>query len=442
MLRKGSPDPSGKYILYFMEASQRATQNFALELALFLSNQYQKPLIVFFGLTDKYRFSNIRYYKFMLEGLCELKKTLKERGIKLVIQKVDPPEGVIRLSKKASLIVTDKGYLKHQRIWRKKITAAITIPFLEVEGDVVCPVETLSKKLIPYARILKPRLLKVLPFFLEEIPQFEPKVKSVNFDIDSWEEETVEAYLEKLQIDKSIKPVSYFKGGEKEANLRLERFIRERLHLYARYRSDPGVEATSELSPYLRFGQISPLQILKRVFKEVPLEEENVRALVNELVIWRELARNYAWFNPLYNQYEGLPFWARKTFEEHLSDKREVFYDLEILEQAQTHDPYWNAAQRELLERGKIHNYVRMYWCKRLLAWTKHPKEAFDIACYLNDKYALDGRDPNGYAGISWCLGAFDRPFYERPVYGKVRFMSKKALERKIHFKKYLFQFG
>lgn len=439
LLKKAPLKEEGRYVLYFMEASQRATFNHALETALFGANELKKPLLVYFGLTDRYRYSNLRYYTFMLEGIMKVKEKLKERGIRLVILKEDPPEGAIKLAQEASLLVLDRGYLRHQRVWRKKVFEAVDIPVIEVEGEVIVPVETASNKAEPYARTLRPKLLKYLFNFLEEVPTVEPKVSSLDLEVpQAWEEATLANYLEKLQIDKSVPPVSYFQGGEDEAQRRLQIFLQERLPYYASMRSDPGYQATSELSPYLRFGQISPVQILREVFQIASYEDNNVQTFVNELVVWRELARNYAWFNPLYNQYEGLPAWARETLEKHLTDRRKNLYDLADLENASTLDPYWNAAQRELLTKGTIHNYIRMYWCKKLLEWTPHPKIAFDYACYLNDKYALDGRDPNGYAGISWCFGAFDRPFPERAIYGRIRKMTPHSLLSKKHFPNYL----
>jgi len=424
----------GRYGIYFLEASQRSRQNFALETAIYLANQLKVPLIVYFGLTDKYRFSNLRYYKFMLEGIVKLKKSLRKSGIKPVNLKADPPEGLIQLSEKASFIVLDRGYLKHQRVWRKKIIEKINLPIIEIEGDVIVPVEFISKRAEAFARTIRPKIMKYLTLFLEKIPEIDPLIPSLEVEVDSWEEDSAEAYLNKLNIDKTVSPVSYFIGGEDEAEKRLELFLTQKLPFYAELRSDPGISVTSELSPYLRFGQISPVQILLRVFKETSPEDPNVKVFVDQLVVWRELARNYAWYNPFYNHYEGLPLWARKTLEEHLKDKREYIYPLETLEKAQTHDPYWNHAQMELLNKGVIHNYLRMYWCKRLIAWTANPKVAFDYACFLNDKYALDGRDPNGYANIAWCFGAFDRPFFETPIYGKIRKMSSRSLTKKKYF--------
>jgi deoxyribodipyrimidine photo-lyase len=178
--------------------------------------------------------------------------------------------------------------------------------------------------------------------------------------------------------------------------------------------------------------------VVFEVLSKYGRKDENVDSFFNELIVWRELARNFCYYNPNYNQYEGIPDWAKETLEEHKNDKREYIYTIEELENAKTHDEYWNSAQLELLKTGKMHNYMRMYWCKKLIEWTDDPKKAFDIACYLNDKYELDGRDPNSYAGISWCFGTHDRPWKERKIFGKIRYMSTSVLEAKFDIKKYV----
>jgi len=436
--RKAEFNKNGEYVLYIMEMSQRANQNFALETAIYYANLLKKPLIVYFNLNSFSKRLNLRHYVFMLEGIIKLKKVLTQRGIKIIIRNSEFFEKDVKLVNRAVLVIVDRGYLKYQKIWRQNLARIINIPMIEIEGDVICPIETVSNKKESNARTLRPKIMKLLPYFLEIVPQLDLKVCSHNIEISSWEEENIYKYLEKLSIDKSVFPVEYFKGGEDEALKRLEIFIKEKLHLYAKYRVDPGFNVTSELSPYLRFGQISPIQILLKILKETPLEDENVKSFFNELVVWRELARNYVWYNSLYDQYEGLPLWARKTLEDHINDPREYLYEIFQFEKGETDDPYWNAAQKELLKKGKIHNYIRMYWCKKLIEWTKNPKKAFEIACYLNNKYALDGEDPNSYSGISWCFGTFDHPFLERPIYGKIRKMTKTSLTSKLYFKEYL----
>lgn len=438
-LNDKSINASGKYIAYVMEASQRAWFNHALEFSISLANELHNPLIVFYNLTDKYKHSNLRYYTFMLEGLVKLKSVFKERGIQFVILKSDYVSGTIKISKNAAAIVTDRNYLKTQRLWRERVSQQIDVPFFQVESDVVVPIELVSQKKEPYAMTIRPKILNLLDQFLQPLDHQDLKIKSNDFEFDSIEFNTVNNLLSNLQIDNSVKQVSeYYEGGYDIAEKFLKIFIEQKLSQYKEFRSDPTKDFQSELSPYLHFGQISITQVLLEILKNYDLRDENVQSFINEAVIWRELARNFCYYNPLYNEYEGIPDWAKQTLEEHLKDDREYLYSLEEFELAQTHDPYWNAAQIQLLRTGKMHNYMRMYWAKKLIEWTSHPKIAFDYACYLNDKYELDGRDPNGYAGISWCFGTHDRPWFERPVFGKIRYMNDKGLERKFDIKKYV----
>lgn len=430
---------SGNFVVYVMEASQRAYYNHALEFAISLANEYQKPLLVVYNLTDRYKHSNLRYYKFMLEGLTKLKSVFKERGIQFIIRKFDYVSGSIDVTKNSVAIVTDKNYLKTQRKWRQMVASQIELPLFEVETDVIVPVEIVSDKKEPYAMTIRPKILNLLNQFLQPVEHQELKIKTNELDIDALEFETADDLLSNLNIDNSVKPVSeFYEGGYDVAQQFLKIFIEQKLSHYKEFRSDPTKNYQSELSPYIHFGQISTLQILLEILKHFDIKDENVQTFINEAVVWRELARNFCYYNPLYNEYDGIPDWAKHTLEDHLKDKRDFIYSLDELEFAKTHDPYWNAAQIQLLRTGKMHNYMRMYWAKKLIEWTEHPKTAFDYACYLNDKYELDGRDPNGYAGISWCFGTHDRPWFERAVFGKIRYMNDKGLERKFEIKKYV----
>jgi deoxyribodipyrimidine photo-lyase len=436
---------NGNYVVYCMEASQREDFNHALEFSIYKANTLKKPVIVAFFITDKYKFSNQRYYRFMIEGILKTKEKIENRGIRFLILKDDFVNGCLKLSKNACLLVLDKNYLKTQRIWREKVSKFSNVAVYEVESDVVVPIEYLFSKSVPFAYIYRNALEKVLDRFLLEVKPLEPTIKSNNLDLNLENQmnfNTVEDFIKNLNIDKSVNSVeNYYKGGSDEADKLLKIFIEKKLPFYKEKRSDPTVDYTSKLSPYLHFGQISPLKVVLEILKNYDREDENVKAFINELVVWRELSRNFTWYNPFYNQYEGIPSWAKDTLEKHASDKRDYIYTLEELENAKTHDEYWNAAQKELLITGKIHNYMRMYWAKKLIEWTDHPKKAFDIACYLNDKYALDGRDPNGYGGISWCFGNFDRPWQERKIFGKIRYMSSRSLETKFNMKLYIEKF-
>jgi deoxyribodipyrimidine photo-lyase len=438
-LNDGKFNENGKFVIYWMSQTHRANFNHSLEFAIDLSNAYRKPLLVYFPITDRYKYSNARYYKFMLDGILEAKKSIEERGIKFVIEKVDDiKQRVVEISRDAFALITDKAYLKFYRRLNQYVADKLDIPVYEVESDVCVPVEIVSDRLEPYAFGFRKKIYSIMDAFIVELKPREVKIKSVSLDFGIGEltlKDSLEI-LDILNIDKSVS-LSPFVGGYSQARKYLEEFIERKLHKYKDFRSHPELDYQSNLSPYLHFGQISPIEVVLEVLSKYG-KDENVDSFFNELIVWRELARNFCYYNPNYNHYEGIPDWAKETLEEHKKDRREYIYTLEELESAKTHDEYWNSAQLELLKTGKMHNYMRMYWCKKIIEWTDDPKKAFDIACYLNDKYELDGRDPNGYAGISWCFGTHDRPWKERKIFGKVRYMSASGLEAKFDIKKYV----
>jgi deoxyribodipyrimidine photo-lyase len=438
-LNDGKFNKNGKFVIYWMSQTHRANFNHSLEFAIDLSNAYRKPLLVYFPITDRYKYSNARYYKFMLDGILEAKKSIEERGIKFVIEKVDDiKHRVVEISRDAFALIMDKAYLKFYRRLNRYVADKLDIPVYEVESDVCVPVEIVSDRLEPYAFGFRKKIYSIMDAFIVELKPREVKIKSVSLDFGIGEltlKDSLEI-LDILNIDKSV-GLSPFVGGYSQARKYLEDFIERKLHKYKDFRSHPELDYQSNLSPYLHFGQISPIEVVLEVLSKYG-KDENVDSFFNELIVWRELARNFCYYNPNYNHYEGIPDWAKETLEEHKKDRREYIYTLEELENAKTHDEYWNAAQVELLKTGKMHNYMRMYWCKKIIEWTDDPKQAFDIACYLNDKYELDGRDPNGYAGISWCFGTHDRPWKERKIFGKVRYMSASGLEAKFDIKKYV----
>ncbi|MCS7137873.1 MAG: deoxyribodipyrimidine photo-lyase [Candidatus Caldarchaeum sp.] len=434
-LKAGVGESRGGFVAYVMYASHRVNHNYALEYAVQRANELRKPVAVIFPIIEKKPHPNLRRFRFMLENLLKMRRELSRRNIKLVVRKNFE---FTSLLKEAGLVVVDRPYLTHQRRFVDEVVVNAGSEVVMVEGDVVVPVEVASQRPEPYARTIRPKIVKNLEKFLEPLPAQAPQTSSLQLDMPSWDEETVEDYLKGLDVDPTVEPVGYFVGGEDEAMRRLTVFVSSRLDVYAEKRSDPGAEACSELSPYLRWGMVCPVQVLLAASKKFGFDNVNMQSLVNEIVVWRELARNAAVFNPLYGSYDGLPEWARQTLENHASDRREHVYSLHELENAETHDKYWNAAQRELQRTGKIHNYMRMYWCKKLIEWTDHPRTAFEYAVYLNDRYGLDGVDPNSYLGISWCFGAFDRPFFETKIYGKIRKMTEESLKRKPGINKYL----
>lgn len=447
----------GPFVVYWMQASQRASCNHALEYAIRQSNTLQKPLVVYFGLTDDFPEANLRHYQFLLEGLVDVKRDLEAIGIQFLLLHNSPEQGAIQLSKSAALLVTDAGYLRIERAWRSAVAEQAVCPVVQVETNVIVPVTTASPKEEYSAATLRSKLQKVLHGYLEPLEESKSQISSLGLDLLPYLkgkdlEHTLppavlsladlDATLDQLRLDQSVDPVSGFQGGSKEAGRRLDAFIVQRLPGYGEGRNVPGGDGTSQLSPYLHFGQISPLEIALRVM-EAGVEERShstrdQEAFLEELIVRRELSMNYVHYNPDYDRYESLPAWARATLAKHLEDPRPWLYSEEELEQAKTHDPYWNAAQQEMKLTGKMDGYMRMYWGKKILEWSQTPKEGFDIALKLNNKYSLDGRDPNGFAGIAWCFGKHDRPWTERSIFGNVRYMNDKGLERKFKMKGYL----
>jgi deoxyribodipyrimidine photo-lyase len=425
----------GRYVLYWMQAAQRAEYNHALEYAVLRANQLKLPLVVVFGITDAYPEANLRHYTFMLEGLVELQKTLTKRGIKLVIRHHSPELAAIELSKKASIVVVDAGYTHIQKKWRQYAANHIDCLLEQVETNLIVPVTEASDKENFSAGTLRPRINKRLPQYLFKIKHYKPLYSSLSMKFSGFSIKKMETALSKLDIDRSVGPVKEFKGGTTEAKKRLTDFIKNKLDRYADLRNDPCLDATSNMSPYLHFGQISPLYIALKVMES---DARGKETYLEELIVRRELSYNFVYYNNNYDKFSCLPPWVKNTLNFHSRDKREYVYSLEELENSKTHDSYWNAAQKEMVITGKMHGYMRMYWGKKILEWTKSPKQAFKIALFLNNKYELDGRDPNGFAGVAWCFGKHDRAWSERKVFGKVRYMNAAGLKRKFDTDKYI----
>jgi deoxyribodipyrimidine photo-lyase len=424
----------GECVIYWMQASQRAEYNHALEFAITRANDLKLPLVVYFGLTDRFFEANERHFYFMLEGLKEVQISLKDRGIGMVVERISPEAGVVAYAKRASLLVCDRGYLKLQRKWRDYVAEHIECPLVQVETDVVVPVETASDKEDYSAATLRRKIQRILHHFFVPVDEQTPIIDSTGPNVESYDISDTSAVISDLLIDRTVRPVDIYHGGNREARKRLEEFQNTRLIRYDELRNDPNEDSLSGLSPYLHFGQISPLYIALEISR---MGGAGAEAFLEELIVRRELSANFVYYNPLYDLYTGLPDWVKRTLSEHKEDPRRYFYSAEEFEQGRTHDPYWNAAQREMMTTGKMHGYMRMYWGKKILEWTTSPPEAFNTALYLNNKYELDGRDPNGFTGVAWCFGKHDRPWSRRPVFGNVRYMSAEGLKRKFDADKY-----
>ncbi len=426
-------------VLYWMQQSQREHFNHALEYAAGRANELDLPLVVGFGLTSDYPEANLRHYRFMLEGLQEVERALSRRRIRFVLQFGDPAVVALRLGKQAALIVCDRGYLRVQKDWRRKVATKASCAVIQVESDVIVPVDAASDKREFGARTLRPKLLRLAEDFLVPLPRVRIKRSSLKAGMRRVRLTDLGGLLRSLKLDRTVGPVSHlFRGGNSEAQRRFKAFLKRHLTDYKDHRNQPQTDDVSHMSKYLHFGQVSPVWLMLNVKKHIRAGRKNVYSFVDELLVRRELAMNWVEHTPDYDRYSSLPEWARKTLQEHRGDKRPRVYSMADLEQGRTHDPYWNAAMREMVLTGYMHNYMRMYWGKKILEWSRTPEGAFQAALYLNNKYFVDGRDPNSFANIAWVFGQHDRPWPERAIFGKIRYMNAAGLERKCDIQAYV----
>jgi deoxyribodipyrimidine photo-lyase len=429
---------AGRYVLYWMQQSQRAAWNPALEHAVRSANERGLPVVVGFGLMADYPDANRRHYAFMLQGLAAVERALQARGIAFVMRKGAPAEVALALAGHAALVVCDRGYLRHQKAWREHVASAAPCAVVEVEGDVVVPVEVASDRHEPAARTLRPKLHRVWDDYLRPLDETPAEHDAGKLALRSGIDlSDLERALDDLQLDRGVPPVRRFAGGTGAARRQLAGFLENGLDGYADGRSEPGAFRCSLLSPYLHFGQISPVEVALAVRAARVGGAADRSSYLEELIVRRELSMNYVNFNRDYDRYDSLPEWARATLRAHRDDPREHRYGTRELAAAATHDGHWNTAMREMVHTGFMHNYMRMYWAKKILEWSKTPEQAFATALALNNRYFLDGRDANSYANVAWAFGLHDRPWPERPVFGKVRYMNAKGLERKFDMKSY-----
>lgn len=433
------PPRAGEYVLYWMQASQRTRFNQALDYAAERANELNLPLVVCFGLMDDYPEANLRHYVFMLQGLRDVQAALEKRGIRFVIRRGQPWKVAAELADRAALAVTDCGYLRHQKLWRASFAKQAKCRVMQIESDVVVPVAVASGKQEFAARTIRPKIHKIWQSYLKAPKEVPIKRSALSFNIASdINLSDPLAAAKMLKLDQSVPPSTRFVGGELEAQRRLKNFCTHALKNYAEGRREPAGEGCSYLSPYLHFGNISPLDIVLAAQKaDAPAADRD--AFIEELIVRRELAVNFVNYCEQYDTYAGLPAWARATLKKHATDERDWVYSLTQLESARTHDEFWNAAQREMTSTGYMHNCMRMYWGKKILEWLPTPEDAYVRILTLNNRYFLDGRDPNAYTNVAWIFGLHDRPWGpERPIFGLVRFMNAAGLDRKFDMKRYV----
>ncbi len=434
LLQKGI-ESSGP-IIYWMSRDQRVHDNWALVFAQQLAIEKKKPLAVVFNLVPDFLEATIRQYGFMLKGLKQVEEELGKYNIPFFLMTGRPdneiPEFLKRIN--ASILLTDFDPLRIKRIWKREIAKKISIPFYEVDAHNIVPCLFVSNKVEYGAYTIRPKIHKVLMEFLDEFPEI-TKMKKSELSSDKVDWITIE---KSLNVNRNVKEVDWIKPGEAEAHKSLYHFLQNKFEKYNELRNDPTKEGQSNLSPYLHFGQISAQRIAIEVQK-FNGNKESEQSFLEELIVRRELADNFCYFNHNYDSCDGFHDWAKSTLNSHRKDKRDFIYSLNQFEAAITHDSLWNAAQNEMLTTGKMHGYMRMYWAKKILEWSRSPEDAMKTAIYLNDKYELDGRDPNGYTGIAWSIGGVhDRAWFERPVHGKVRYMNRNGAEKKFDVDAYI----
>ena len=425
--------------------NRRTRSNHALAHAIHLANELHLPVLVYEGLTNTYRHANARIHTFLLEGVPDTAAALDQMGIGYCFylrQRHDSPNDVLyRLAASAAAVVTDDYPVFINARHLQTVPAKLDVPFFAVDSSCVVPMNRFEKREWA-AYTIRPKIHRLLPEYLKPFTMPKPAVRWT-LATPSFHTPVTAANIQTLvagcEIDHSIPPSVSFHGGANQAEKTLEHFLSHNLKRYAADRNQPAAHATSNLSPYLHFGMISSLEVALRA-RDYALENGfTADEFLEEMIVRRELAFNFARFaGPQVECLSSLPDWARNTLLKHAADERQPRYNREDFEFARTHDDLWNAAQKELLLRGKIHGYYRMYWGKKIIEWAATCQDALEIMIYLHDKYALDGRDPNTYTGILWCFGLHDRPWVERPIFGQIRFMSYDGMKRKTDSAAYL----
>jgi deoxyribodipyrimidine photo-lyase len=446
--RGGVPDADGKCVVYWMQRAQRGVDNHAVNLAVAIANELGLPLVVYFAGISNFPHANLRHYVFLQQGLPDIEEDLAKRNISFVMRRA-PYESHEKLlhDAGAAMVVGDENPMRVPEQWRKELAEKLRIPFWTVDTDVIVPSKLIEKAQYG-AYTIRPRLYRALPEYLVAYDNPHAKVawkRPKGFQADDLREDMTRGWKD---FDRSVGPVDTFSGGTHAGLKRLHLFTSKLLKSYATDRNKPEVDGTSGMSPYLHYGHLGPQTIALAVAKAAAGDAALVEAkesYFNELIAWRELAVNFVKFCTAAGTDYQTPAvaenWARKTIAEHAKDEREHLYTLKQLEAAETYDELWNAAQIQMVEQGWMHNYMRMYWAKKILEWTPDVATAMKYAVYLNDRYFLDGRDPNGYAGIAWSMvGKFDRPWFDRPVFGKIRYMSGGSTGKKFNSKRYVKQ--
>lgn len=440
--------PDGDYVLYWMIAARRAGWNFGLQRAVDRALEFRKPLVVLEPLNCDYRWASDRFHRFIVDGM-EINARDFQKTRAFYYPYVEPAPGagkglLAALARRACVVVTDD----YPCFMLPKLVAAaagkVGVRLEKVDSNGLLPLRA-AERVFPTAFSFRRFLAKHLGPHLEQPPEADPlkrlrsaRLRSLPREITKkWPPAAFPLDLSRLPLDHGVGAVAT-RGGSAEARRALDQFVRRRLRAYAEQRNEPERDGTSGLSPYLHFGHLSAHEVHARLGRR-----RDAKEFLDQLITWRELGYNMSSKRPDYDRYESLPAWARKTLEEHAGDARPVVYTPAQFESGETHDPLWNAAQMQLVREGRLHNYLRMLWGKKILQWSPTPREALDLMIELNNKYALDGRDPNSYSGIFWVLGRYDRAWGpERPIFGKIRYMTSENTARKVRVKNYVARYA
>ena len=470
------PNKEGNFVLYWMQINRRLEYNYALEYAVGWANKLGKPLLIYEGLNIDYPWACDRFHTFIMQGMRENLELASQKDVNFYTY-FEAERGAGRgllytLAGKSCMVISDEYPVFIIRKHNERVGDRLEVPYITIDSNGIIPLGLTEKD--PYSAYLFRKIMQkhFLEAFtnppkkdpLEELqnrgkvelePDFVAKYPSSQKKL-----EDIPAAISRMDIDHNVKPIE-MEGTRKAALKRMQHFMEYDLQHYGEKRNHPDENKVSGLSPWLHFGKISGYEIVKEALEKQPdgwelasVKSNNgaregffggnssIESFLDELVTWREVGFHFAHHRDDYDQFESLPEWALETLEEHKDDPREYVYSLEELEHSQTHDELWNAAQTQLREEGIIHNYLRMLWGKKVIEWTPDHRTALQYLIELNNKYAIDGRDPNSYSGIFWCFGRFDRAWQERPVFGKLRYMSSDSTRNKVKLKKYLRKYG
>jgi deoxyribodipyrimidine photo-lyase len=442
-LNNSNDNTKGRYILYWMQMFKRASHNYALNFAIEMANERRLPLVVYEGLKFYYPWASDRFHTFILDGVAEKQVEFSERGIRYVFylqrNKRDPKNTVARLAKEAALLVTD-DYPSFIIPEHNERIAQLKIPVYIVDANGMVPLSALPKEEYA-AHTIRPKINRLLPGLPRKIVTPHLDVQKPGLEVDCPEtnvsDDNIADLVSECDIDHSVKPSKIYHGGTNAGRKRLIHFVRGILPFYDKTRNEPSFDGVSRLSPYLHFGFLSIQEVVDAV-ERANAPKPAKEAFLEQAIVRRELSFNFTRHNPNYYSLDSAPAWAQQTMRDHADDPRPELLDAETIEAAETYDELWNASQRELVKTGHLHNYVRMLWGKRVIEWQRSYEMAFELLVHLNNKYALDGRDPNSYAGILWCFGKHDRPWPEREVFGTLRYMTSRSMAKKFKAKKYI----